>query len=96
MMKAVLMIVLIIHLKRKVIIKRMIMMKKMMKKVKYRMIRTKLLRKILVLKEWMRKIISYNNRRRFNWQKVRRKVAKKVRRMNLQMKMKKAKNQNKV
>ena len=92
MKKPVLMIVLIIHLKRKVIIKRMIMMKK----VKYRMIRTKLLRKILVLKEWMRKIISYNNRRQFNWQKVRRKVAKKVRRMNLQMKMKKAKNQNKV
>ena len=103
MMKAVLMIALIIHLKRKAIIKSMMMMmmKKMImmmkkKKVRNLIVRMKFLRIVLVLKGRITKNISYNNEPQFKCQKVRGKLEKKIRRMNLQMKTKKVKNQNKV
>jgi hypothetical protein len=101
MMKAVLMIVLIIHLKRKAIIKSMMMtmmmMKTMtMKKVRNLIVRMKFFKIFLVLKGRTRRIISYNNKPQYKQQKVRGKLPKKVRRMNLQMKTKKVKNQNKV
>lgn len=94
-MKAVPMTVLITHLRKKPIIKRMMimMMKMILKIVKNLMIRMKFLRIILVL---IGKIKNYNNRRNYKRQKMQLKGEKMVRRKNLLTKMKKVRNQNKV